>query len=126
MTVSLDNTKFKHYRGDTTKGGVTLGWTYEGENLYVACAICSDKDQFVKKEGREIVMGRLEKESNGETTPYSSTIPLTDIRDYLRGNVDQAFPTITFRTAERVISNIQLEDLKYDLLARVATDVFFG
>lgn len=126
MTVSLDNTKFKHYTGETPNGGASLGWAYDGDKLFVACAICSIKDHFSKREGRELILGRLQEEANGNTSPFSSTLNIDEVRDYLRGNIDNAFPVMTFRKANEIIDTIKFEDIKYDLFARISTDVFFG
>jgi hypothetical protein len=125
LTATLDNTRFKHFQFEGNKGGVTLGWMYNDDSLFLACSVCSSKDMFSKKVGRELVLERLNEEVNENTSKFSATISLEEIKEYLANNIDLSFPTLTKNKALDVIEQLELKDLNYNLYAKIATDVFF-
>lgn len=56
----------------TTKGGVTVAWTYDDTNrrLTYNASICSMKDNFCRRIGRAIASGRLVSDRDTKVVPY--------------------------------------------------------
>ena len=56
------NYKFRHFphrRGSNQEGGATVAWLKGGNELSVGISVCSWRDTFCKKIGREIAVSRV-------------------------------------------------------------------
>jgi len=66
MTEQKTSTGFRHYRAyhdnkqHMPHGGVTFYFEYTGTELEIATAICSLKDNYNKRLGRQITKGRFD------------------------------------------------------------------
>jgi hypothetical protein len=123
VTMQVD-TKYKHFRNGTTKGGATIGWTYDDNTLYVAVANCSMTDNFEKKKGRDLVDSRIALiKENGTDTDFSTTYSLNDIKAFILNRPQKAFKDETY---EAFINALTFKDFKYEFLAHVASLRFFS
>jgi hypothetical protein len=115
-------------------GGCTVAYTVSPElnTIFVHLAICSDKDHFVKKIGRDIAADRLKNDKQGPlalielNSPYSEAVRLWvmeyfDIGLIKKGKIwvadREEIPDATFPLDE--IPNINVEDAYAEQSAQV-------
>lgn len=89
--------KFIHFRNGQ-RGGATAAFEVEGDTINIGVSFCSVKDQFNRKLGRKIAIGRL----NNVKTEYRFTIatPMGVTKDELISRVRDA---VKCRYSQRIV-----------------------
>lgn len=113
--VQQPNLNFLHLRdytfgGIAARGGATVAWKIDTENqvLQYTYSVCSEKDVFCKKTGRDLSTARFSEENK------VNIIPMYDIHEYLARVL---IPDLIMDKS--VVTNIRIEQLSRKLIHRL-------
>lgn len=109
-------TGFIHDIGWRGKGGVCYGWEHDSHNFYCAKAVCSDKDMYSRKIGRELVLERIEELHQSPETSYNAYLTWDSFVEQTLLNDNLMSMMFPFLMKEHVASI--LETLNFDMLNR--------
>jgi hypothetical protein len=137
LYTEIKNTAKSHYfyqrKGDSQKGGYTVAWRELGDNLVYSVAVCSDKDMFNKRTGRELCDARLNAVSLSEEG--SVQIPLNIEKfilvanlDYIKFKLIRSVDLGMFTSSKtiEVAESITLRDISYSYAVQIFNDINFG
>lgn len=107
----------KHYN-EIPFGGIGVGWIIEKDYIKFAFSICNDKDRFIKKVSRKIILRRLFGELEKNDNKYIITLDKKYISDllnehivpkYLLKNIEVDLENISNKFIRRIIESFMKE-----------------
>jgi hypothetical protein len=106
------------YKVVDNKGGMTFAWQIKPDGIYVSYAVCSVKDNFNKKVGRELATKRLEE----------GIVQIINTEVIVKNYIPQIqFPFVTKILADKLrgtltVNDLSLYTIKQIIINEVALD----
>lgn len=92
--------------GTAQRGGYTFVLETEGDNFKIGIAVCSEKDMFCRKTGKELALKHLREDP--------SIVPLNEIKEIFLSDIFYYFKGLKTSVARKTIENLTVNDINHE------------